>query len=124
MLKCIICLLRPSSRQSCPFYIILAQYSTTMEEDITDISSLGFTSFGEGLYKPSMDEDPWKYWNNRNKPVKVAELVDPVMATTKADVTAVGDIWMGENTTVGGDDTEGGVEVKGLDGGAWNPEEI
>ncbi|EPS44440.1 hypothetical protein H072_1575 [Dactylellina haptotyla CBS 200.50] len=71
--------------------------------------------FGQGLYKPSMNEDPWKELRKNASP-------DPSGA---GDPTAMatGDVWLGEEA----EDTSNWhdkPEDKATDGGGWNADEI
>ncbi|EWC46110.1 hypothetical protein DRE_04684 [Drechslerella stenobrocha 248] len=73
--------------------------------------------FGEGLYKPSMNEDPWQ---------RVGPTASNTAATASSStaVAATPDVWLGSNTPVDKSAWHDKEEDKAADGGGWNADEI
>ncbi|KAK6342525.1 hypothetical protein TWF718_007929 [Orbilia javanica] len=78
--------------------------------------------FGEGLYKPSMNEDPWAPLLQKQQSQKNIQ---------QSTNTTPGDIWMGQTSSTSGDYQEQDKsnwydkpEDKAADGGGWNADEI
>ncbi|KAK6527794.1 hypothetical protein TWF694_004774 [Orbilia ellipsospora] len=76
--------------------------------------------FGEGLYKPSMNEDPWQELRSADNNTS------PTPTTTESASAGVGagDVWLGENTEVDKSNWYDKPEDKAADGGGWNEDEI
>ncbi|KAF3928521.1 hypothetical protein ABW21_db0202876 [Orbilia brochopaga] len=64
--------------------------------------------FGEGLYKPSMNEDPW----------------EKLQVDATSGATATPDVWLGGNEPVDKSNWYDKEEDKAADGGGWNADEI
>ncbi|KAK6518584.1 hypothetical protein TWF506_005718 [Arthrobotrys conoides] len=90
------------------------------QQDFTTTSTPAYRSkqFGEGLYKPSMIEDPWAVLTKKSQS---SQSLPAVAAAT------TGDIWMGGQNTEHNEDKSNWYdkpEDKAADGGGWNADEI
>ncbi|KAF3312517.1 hypothetical protein TWF173_007127 [Orbilia oligospora] len=88
--------------------------------------------FGEGLYKPSMNEDPWapltqnRQSQSQSQPQSHQQSKTPITTTT----TTPNDVWMGQTAAATSTNIEDKStwydkpEDKAADGGGWNADEI
>ncbi|KAF3927894.1 hypothetical protein ABW20_dc0105691 [Dactylellina cionopaga] len=76
--------------------------------------------FGEGFYKPSMVEDPWRELSGKTGTGENTYNA----ATVAAATSGVGDVWLGENSPVDKSNWHDKEEDKAPDGGGWNADEI
>ncbi|KAF3917678.1 hypothetical protein AA313_de0208793 [Arthrobotrys entomopaga] len=91
------------------------QFSTSVPQVAAYHSKL----FGEGLYKPSMNEDPWRELRGNNNTTATTESKSGGPAAAVA-----GDVWLGENTEQDKSNWYDKPEDKAADGGGWNEDEI
>ncbi|KAF3931251.1 hypothetical protein ABW19_dt0203179 [Dactylella cylindrospora] len=95
---------------------------STSQHSQSAVPSYKSSMFGEGLYKPSMDEDPWKEWGDKPEGVVSGNISSAVAGGSAAG--AAGDIWMGSDTADDKSKWYDKEEDKAADGGGWNADEI
>ncbi|KAF3113891.1 hypothetical protein TWF706_009253 [Orbilia oligospora] len=101
------------------------------KQDFTTSSSSSTPSyrskqFGEGLYKPSMNEDPWALLTQN----KQSQSQPQSHQQSKTPTTTPNDVWMGQTATATSSNIDDKTswydkpEDKAADGGGWNADEI
>ncbi|KAK6515738.1 hypothetical protein TWF281_004328 [Arthrobotrys megalospora] len=86
------------------------------ERDFSTSNTPAYRSkdFGEGLYKPSMNDDPWAPLIKNKQPQQQQQ------GDVSTAAAGTGDVWMEENKSTRYDKPED----KAADGGGWNADEI